>query len=73
MRSISLTNNYMAELRKELEDRVEFYDRMIKYAMKEHNKKKYRFITAEAFHISELCQRRKVLLKALEEIIRNQP
>lgn len=68
MRSISLTNNYMAELRKELEDRVEFYDRMIKYAMKEHNKKKYRFITAEAFHISELCQRRKVLQTALEEI-----
>ena len=58
----------MAELRKELEDRVEFYDRMIKYAMKEHNKKKHRFITAEAFHITELCQRRRVLQTALEEI-----
>lgn len=69
--SISLTNNYMAELKEELEDRVKFYDRMIKYAMKEHNKKKYRFITAEAFHISELCQRKKVLLKALEEISKN--
>lgn len=73
MRSISLTNKYMAEFRKEIEDRVEFYDRMIKYAMKEHNKKKLRHITAEAFSIIELCQRRKVLLKALEEISKDKP
>ena len=61
----------MAELEKELKERVEFYDRMIKYAMKEHNSKKHRFITAEAFHITELCQRRKVLQTALEEIRKN--
>lgn len=71
MRTISLTNKYMAELKEELEEREKFYARMIDNAMKEHNAKKYRFMTAEAFHILELCQRRRVLQKALEEIYKN--